>query len=418
MNRTIAPSLKPIESIALISPIVKKVADQCELIWIKDVPDETCRFELHFKAGTIQGDVLIAGLTNALLLSGTKEKSTTQIHDELAQLGAYITMQATTEEALVGVFFLREYFDRVVEIVFDAIQNVIFPSHEIDDIIRDRKQTYLVNSKKMSVLARRLFAQHFFVNDARYGRIAAIEEYDTVDPASIVEFHQQFYLKGLTQIICVANIEEPLIDKWCRKFAAWNCQQESTFIEHIDNKAIEIYEEKEEAVQTAIRLGFPLFNKTNKDFVGVYVLQTILGSYFGSRLMSNLREDKGYTYGIGSGIAEMRNTGYLIIATEVKKEVHVDALHQIKLEIQRLKEETIGEGELQLVKNYLLGQLLKDADGSDALMDLYLSVNTYGLDLDFYNDFIERVKNITAEELLELAKKYLKVENATIIKVG
>lgn len=418
MNRTIAPSLQPIENMTFVSPIVKELNDQCKLLWIKNVPDETCRFELHFNAGTIQGDLLIAGLTNALLLSGTKDKTTTQIHDELAQLGAYIHMQANHEEALVAVYFLREYFDAVLEIVFDAIANVIFPQQELEDILRDRKQTYLVNSQKMSVLARRLFAQYFYQNDERYGRVAVIEDYDKVEPASIIDFHAHFYLKGLRQIVCVANLEESLVDKWCQKFATWSNQQSTSFLETTDNKVIDLYEEKSEAVQTAIRIGFPLFNKTHKDFIGVDVLQTVLGSYFGSRLMSNLREDKGYTYGIGSGIAEMRRSGHLIIATEVKKEVQVDALHQIKLEIQRLKEEKIGEGELQLVKNYLLGQLLKDADGSDALMDLYLSVNTYGLELDFYNEFIEKVKSITSDELLELARTYLKMEDATIIRVG
>jgi predicted Zn-dependent peptidase len=270
----------------------------------------------------------------------------------------------------------------------------------------------------MNMLARRTFAAHFFKNDERYARTASLADYDKVDLNEIISFHQSHYLKGLVRIICVANLDTALIDKWCEKFSLWTNQQTTDFISAIDNSPVNHYEEKDDAVQTAIRIGFPLFNKCEKDYAGMYVLQTILGDYFGSRLMSNLREDKGYTYGIGSGILEMKHIGYLVIASEVKKEFHEDALTQIKFEVERLKTEEVGEEELTLVKNYLLGQFLKSADGSDALMELFLTVHPFGLSLSYYTDFVDEIKNCTATELRNLAIKYLDINKATIIQVG
>ncbi len=176
--------------------------------------------------------------------------------------------------------------------------------------------------------------------------------------------------------------------------------------------------EKEGAVQTAIRIGMPLFNKSNKEFIDFQILQTILGDYFGSRLMSNIREDKGYTYGIGSAILESYLAGSFIIATEVGSEFVNDTLNEIKKEIERLSNEIIPEDELNLVRNYLLGQLLKSADGPNSLMDLYLGVDMHGLNLDYYNDVIYRINTISSEELKKLAKKYLKWNNLSIITAG
>jgi predicted Zn-dependent peptidase len=134
--------------------------------------------------------------------------------------------------------------------------------------------------------------------------------------------------------------------------------------------------------------------------------------------MANIREDKGYTYGIGSMVAEYNNLGYFMIATEVGKKVKEATLNEIKFEIERLKTELIDEEELDLIKNYLLGQLLKSADGPYSMMDLYLSAEAQGLDFNFYNRAIEELHSVTPKRLQELAIKYLVWEEMTIVSAG
>lgn len=134
--------------------------------------------------------------------------------------------------------------------------------------------------------------------------------------------------------------------------------------------------------------------------------------------MSNIREDKGYTYGIGSAVLESYLSGSFIIATEVGSEYVNSTLNEIKKEIERLRNELIPDDELNLVRNYLLGQLLKSADGSNSLMDLYLGVTMHELTLDYYNQVIKRIHTITSEELKKLASKYLNWNDLTIITAG
>jgi predicted Zn-dependent peptidase len=179
-----------------------------------------------------------------------------------------------------------------------------------------------------------------------------------------------------------------------------------------------VHVEKKDALQTALRIGKILFNKEHEDYIAFTILNTILGDYFGSRLMKNIREDKGFTYGIGSFLSEIRHTGYFIIATEVGKDFTEQTTEEIKKEIDRLQTELISDEELNLVRSYLLGQILKSADGPYATMDLYTAVEQHDMDLEFYNRYIHGIRTITPSELLEMARKYLNWDSFSVISVG
>ena len=168
-----------------------------------------------------------------------------------------------------------------------------------------------------------------------------------------------------------------------------------------------IYIEKENALQSAIRIGRIFPNKTHHDYFGLKILNTVLGGYFGSRLMKNIREDKGYTYGIGSGILSLKESGYFFISTEVGSDVTQLALNEIYKEIETIRTTPIPQEELDLVKNYLLGQLLSSCDGPFSMAAMFENANEYGLDYTHYNNYIACIKEISPTTLLELAVKYL-----------
>lgn len=134
--------------------------------------------------------------------------------------------------------------------------------------------------------------------------------------------------------------------------------------------------------------------------------------------MSNIREDKGYTYGIGSGVVSMKSLGYFYIATEVGVEVKEDALFQIRHEIERLQTELVTEEELELVRNYMIGQMLKSTDGPFAMMNQFLFLNWYELDTTYFDTYMKTIQTISPEQIRELAQKYLKWETFSIITVG
>ena len=175
---------------------------------------------------------------------------------------------------------------------------------------------------------------------------------------------------------------------------------------------------KENALQSAIRIGKPIISKQHEDFPALFYTNTVLGGYFGSRLMSNIREDKGYTYGVGSGLVSYKNAAYFLISTEVGAEVTEATVSEIEIELKRLQNELLDEKELNLVKNYLRGSILKNFDGAFAAMDRFRSINTLGLDYDYYENLMRNIQDMTAVKVQETAKTYLQLDSLKKIIAG
>jgi len=201
--------------------------------------------------------------------------------------------------------------------------------------------------------------------------------------------------------------------------ASANDVEKDRFSRDINTTAERIHTvEKSDAIQSAIRIGRPLFNREHEHFPGMQVLNTVLGGYFGSRLMANIREDKGYTYGIGSGLASMNEHGYFFISTEVSVDVTSQAIAEIYKEIKQLREELIPHEELELVRNYMIGTFLRNTDGPFALADRKKALIGYDLDYSYYERYFETVKCITPAELRDLANLYWQEEDLIDLVAG
>ena len=158
--------------------------------------------------------------------------------------------------------------------------------------------------------------------------------------------------------------------------------------------------------------------KNHPDFTDLVILNTVLGGYFGSRLMSNIREDKGYTYGIGSGLASMIRTGCFCIATEVGVHVTKETIKEIYKELHILCNDKVSNKELQLVRNYLQGTFLASIDSPFALAEKFKGIWKFGLGYNYYQNYQQRLHDITAERLLELSQKYLNPSTMLEVVVG
>jgi predicted Zn-dependent peptidase len=417
LNRKNPPSLGELTDISFVTPELVKCTPSLPLYWMKKVPNATSRIDFYFDAGTTVGSNVISALTSGLLFSGTKDKTSTQIHNELDSLGAYFDVGLGFETAIVTFYALNEQLPAVVKLFVEMMENANFPLTEVEELINDRKQKLQINLEKVSFLAQRKF-QGLIFDGTHYNRTINLEDYNSVSREEIVSYFEKNYKKGLKKVFLVGDFKEEVVSAISNSISSWAVEKQEKAMLNFQNKAETVHVEKANAVQTAIRVGKTLFNKTHPDYFGFMILNTILGDFFGSRLMKNIREDKGYTYGIGSYLSEIKDSGYFVIGTEVGKEVKEATLTEIRKEIEKLQQELVSEEELNLVRNYLLGQTLKSADGPYALMELFLSVENQELDLDFFNDFIHKIKSIQAEELKELAQKYLDWDSFSIVSAG
>jgi predicted Zn-dependent peptidase len=418
MDRTIQPSYRPVDSIEFISPNERKIGNYFSLFHLKEVPNDTCRIDFYFDAGKCLGQRGIPSFINGLLLSGTNEMTSHDIQEAINSRGGFFSSGVSMENATLTIHCLREKAVELVDIITQAIKEVEFFQNEVDEYIADQKQKYLIGLEKVGFLAQKTFQERMFYSESNYGTTLSLEDFQKCTREDLLQFHRDHYLHGLTKIAVVGNLNDEELDSILDSCTQLISERETHYPNSISNDAGEFYQSKDGALQTAVRIGTQLFNKRHDDYLDFLILNTVLGDYFGSRLMRNIREDKGYTYGIGSAIVELKNTGYFVIGTEVGKDVRKEALSEIRKEIEALHEILIPTNELELVKNYMLGQLLKSADGPYAMMDLFLSANINGMDLEVYNQAIERVQNITPERLRQLANQYLQWEDLSIISAG
>jgi predicted Zn-dependent peptidase len=335
----------------------------------------------------------------------------------LDDLGGFHDVTLGHESAVVSLYGLNDKLLEIIRLYCDSLRNAVFHENEILELKRDRKQRLKINLEKVSFLAQREFTRYLF-HDSLYGRIIEEDDYEGITRNEIIEFHSKHYLSGLYKIVLVGDfMEEEIVQLEDVLLPICN-NEKRVFEKNLNNQKGQLHFEKEGALQTAIRIGRVLFNRKHEDYIDMMIMNTILGEYFGSRLMSNLREDKGYTYGIGSMLSEFHETGYFLIATEVGKEHTKNAIQEIKNEIVRLQNELVDEEELDLVRNYLLGQLLKSADGPYAMTDLCVGLYSFGLGVEFYDQYLLKIKTTTPKRLREMALKYLNWSDLTIVSAG
>ncbi len=422
LNRTIAPNFKTIDHITVLQAQSQQLQNGIPLHTVNVGSQEITKIEFIFKAGMFYQDkALIAACTNALLEMGTKNFTANEISDGIDFYGSFIELSVGQDFANITIYSLNKYLAKTLAFVEEVIKYPLFPQNEFDLLINTKKQKHLINSQKVSVLARRRFTELIFGSEHPYGIDVKLNDFERINTHEIKTFHAKHYQASNCTIIASGNLPSDLTDILNTYFGEGHWGQNVNIAKPSVSILTQATKEciyKEEAIQSAIRIGKPLFNKTHADYFKFQVLNTILGGYFGSRLMANIREDKGYTYGINSGLASMVNDGYFYIGTEVGVDVTQATLNEIYKEINTLQTERIDEHELETVRNYILGQFLQSVAGPFALADKFKAVWEFNLDYSYFDKYLTAVKTVSAKELQDLANQYLKLDSLTECVAG
>ena len=433
IDRKTPPPINQIDRIQLIQANEVKLDNGIKLATVNAGTQELVRVELLFPAGTyFQNKPLQASLTNAMLEEGTASRKAMQIADEIDYYGGFLELEIGQDWASVILYTLKKHLEKVLPVLEDIIKNPSFPQEELAILAQNRKQSYQVDIQKVAYLARIRFANLLFGQNHPYANQLQLDHFEQIDRSDLLQFFKRHYNATQCQIIVAGKLDDSVV-KLINHFFG-----DKDWLSSADDAALKIqypnnaktanaaftspdrenYIAKADAVQSAIRIGRILFNKLHPDYHGFKVLSTVLGGYFGSRLMNNVREDKGYTYGIGSRVITLQNAGYFFISTEVGSKVCRPALNEIYKEIKLLRNKAVSQEELQLVKTYMIGEFIRSVDGPFALADKYKKIKLYGLGYDYYDKFIDNVSNCTAQHLTELANQYLKQEDLVEIVAG
>ncbi|MFN0082752.1 MAG: M16 family metallopeptidase [Ferruginibacter sp.] len=417
LNRTIAPpiidatdfnlKLKPYELFHLDNGL--------PVYSINAGAQDVLQIEMVFYAGNFfEENKGVAGATNFLLRNGTTSRTALQINEAFEYLGASCSRSCYNETAVLSLHTLSKHAAKLLPVMNDMLTNSIFPQEELDIFVQNSKQRLSVNLLKCEFIAGRKIDQLLYGHDHPYASFTHVPDLDALNIEDIKNFYKEYYLQGTCAIFVAgklpADIQELLNENFGKltltapdfKVKKITATPESQLKHRIQND--------ENAVQGAIRIAQPFPNRPHEDFKKVVVLNTVYGGFFGSRLMSNIREEKGYTYGIYSYLQNHLQESAWLISTEAGKDVCEATIEEVYKEMALLRDEIIDEEELSLVRNYMIGGILGDLDGPFHIMAKWKNIILNNLDEKYFYDSVAAIKHTSAEELQALAQKYLQPE--------
>lgn len=418
IDRLTAPPIKDaIEFNLELKPYHKFTLDNGVPVYTIDAgAQEVVQIELVFYAGNwFEQQKSVAAATNYLLKNGTSTKTAFEINEEFEYYGAYCNRSCYNETAIVSLSSLSKQLPAILPVVRDMITDSVFSEEELDIYKQNSKQRIKVNLKKCDFVATRLIDAYLYGEAHPYGKYTNIEDLDTLNRNQLTDFFNQYYLNGQCVIFVSGKLPGDIEQQMNNAFGDLSLKAFSNQLSNIiQSPAAEKkyrIENDVNGVQGAIRIARNFPNRHHPDFMKVSVLNTVFGGFFGSRLMSNIREDKGYTYGIHSYVQNHIHQTAWMISTEAGKDVCEATIEEVYKEMKLLKEELVDEEELLLVRNYLIGTILGDLDGPFQIMGRWKNLILNNLTGDYFYKSIETIKNISAEELRELSKKYLNPED-------
>ena len=419
-NRTTPPQAHPIGHITYLTPTEHCLSNGVKIYAINGGSEEVAKIDLIFNAGLWhQSKNQMAMLANLMINEGTTKHTAHQIAEEIDFYGAYLNLSIDQHYSHISIVTLNRYLKEILEITAEIITSSTFPQNRLDTLIAKRKHKFQIENEKVKTLCLKKFSQVLFGEEHPYSNNNKLEDFDCLSKDDLYTFYKKHYTPDNCRIIVSGKISDRTINLLEEFLGAekWPCQKtvSAQSFDITPQNSKKYFIEKKDAIQAAIRVGKALFNKTHPDYAGFQILNTILGGYFGSRLMTNIREEKGYTYGIGSALVSLEQAGYFFISSEVGNEVYRPALNEVYKEIARLREELVPQEELEVVRNYMLGDLLRDFDGPFSQAGSFKEILFYGMDNTFYDNVANTIRTIDSKEIQRLAQKYLQED--TLIEV-
>ena len=414
--RTEPPPIKdPVEfEIVLPACEIKTLSNGVQVYMLNMGTEDTMMIDWVFYAGNcFEKKKTVASATNYLLKNGTSRLSAFELNEHFEFYGSYLSRHCYNETSEIVLHCLNKHVDELIPVVAEIISESIFPEQELSIYVQNSKQKLQVNLQKCEFVASRLIDANLFGENHPYGAYSKLEDYSALMRTDLVEFYDRHYRNGQCVIFVAGKLPEDILIMLEKSFGGLPLKNHQGADKNIIYNVNPTSEKKQvivndaQGVQAAIRIARHFPNRHHPDFQKVMVLNNIYGGFFGSRLMGNIREDKGYTYGIYSYLMNHIHDGGWMISTEAGRDVSAATVSEVYAEMKELRDEIIDDEELRMTRNFMIGSLLGELDGPFQVLGRWKNLVLNNLDEMYFYNAINTIKTISAEELQHLAKKYL-----------
>ena len=413
LDRSIQPFIREPEQLEVPFPRLLVMPNGVPLYILDAGDNEVMRIDLLMKGGRWQqAQRLQALFTNRMLREGTRRYSAADIAGKLDYYGAWLELSSSSEYDCITLYSLNKYLPETLDVLESIVKEPVFPEKELGVIVSNNIQQFLVNSSKVDFLSHRILINALYGDGHPCGQLVREKDYHSINPSVLQSFYDDHYHSGNCTIYLSGKVSNDAVRRIERLFGSESFGKGFRSVEKkpylpVTSPEKRFFVERADAVQSALRMGMLSIDRHHPDFLKIRVLVTLLGGYFGSRLMSNIREEKGYTYGIFAGIMHYPDSGMFLISTETANEFVDPLIGEVYHEIDRLQNDLVPAEELVMVKNYMLGDMCRSYESAFSLADAWIFIHTSGFSELYVEDAVDAVKSVTPEEIRELASRHL-----------
>lgn len=402
-------------------PRILRLNNGIELYIVDKGDQEVCRFDILFEGGRYAGRIpAIADMTGPMLRKGIPGMDAESIAEHLDYYGAWMQTGTTQHYSAISLFSLNRNLDKVLPVISQMITEPSMPLKPFEVLKQQRIQQLEINRQKVSFLAAEAFNNLIFGASHPYARTTSTQDLEAVTLDEICRYHHDYYQNTGIHIILSGRITDEVLHLVHRHFDILSpCNTTPVVVAPIAPETQHTtITHRPAALQSGLRMGMPVIGSEHPDYPLLTMLNLVLGGYFGSRLMTNIREEKGYTYGISSHIVSMRDGAYFTIVTETGTEYTRPLIDEVRSEMLQLCNTPIPHDELETARNYLQGRRARALDSPFSMSDYFVSSIISGTPLDYFNTEDEIIRTATADDLMRVARTYLHPDNLYIAIAG
>ena len=423
--RSQAPQPLQPRPILIPTPRETTLANGLRVVVVEDTRLPLVSYRLAFPVGGAFDPPELPGLTDllaGLLPEGTESKTSKEIAEEVARIGASLSAGANSDYTIVAASALAQFNAPILDLVAEVILEPSFPENEVELAKQNTKESLRQQRAQPSFLASEMVSRVMF-GDHPYSVVAPTRE--SIDRSSrdeFVKFHRAKLVPNNAVFIVVGDVRyDEILSRVESLFSTWQRGEDvvANFpAPPVRTKRTAHFVDRPGSAQSNIVVANSGITRTSPDYFPMLLMHTVMGANASSRLFMNLREDKGYTYGAYSNLDARRTAGTFRAMAEVRTPVTGDSLKEFFYELDRIRNERVLEKEIADAKSYLTGVFPIRLETQEGLTDQLVQIKMLNLPDDYLVNYRDRVNAVTGEEILRVAQKYVKTDEAALIVVG
>ena len=388
-----------------------------EVVFVDGATVPVLSVELLFNAGRpYQQLPLLDGITNELMAEGTRRHNAAELEALFEQYGTHLARPGSRDTGNFALSTITRLADRTLPLLAEVLAEPALEQASFDRLIRRRRQALREQLSDPDTIAYRLINTATFGPENPYGYVKETAHYDRLTLADVRAHHRNCYRADNATLVAIGQLDaatERLLNETFGQLPAGAGPREPSYFNRPPTGPARrpelLQHRRPQSQQTMLRRGRPGIRIQDERYAALSVLETVLGGYFGSRLMRNIREDKGYTYGIETDLDTYRFDGTFEISADVANENVAAVRREIDLEMDKLRQEPIGAAELDMVRSYLIGGLAVSLDGplATGVRHRYAVQKQYDA-AEHLRRLDEVTRSVTAAELQDLAQDFLR----------